>query len=216
MNPLSEIAGVQYGLADPSDVDEMAALLSTAFSQGDPIALALGVTPVELEELMRLYCPKAVAARLSVVARSAETGEMIGALLTEDAGWASPSGIESVSRKFDPVLALLDQLYADDPQGTSPPQGTCLHLLWLGVARPFARRGVGQQLVASCLENGGRRGYRSAAVEASSCVSQHILRKQGFGERARGSYRDFRFQDKAAFASIEGHGGLLLMVKELA
>jgi hypothetical protein len=30
------------------------------------------------------------------------------------------------------------------------------------------------------------------------------------------AYRDFRFQDKAAFASIEGHGGLLLMVKELA
>src|SRR4051794_24174923 len=101
--PSREISGIHYGVAESSDLDEMATLLGSVFAQEDPIALALGVTPAEFQDLVRLFCPQAAADGLTVVARRADTGEMVGALLTEDAGSAPPSGMERVSQKFDPI-----------------------------------------------------------------------------------------------------------------
>ncbi|MBZ5538165.1 MAG: GNAT family N-acetyltransferase [Acidobacteriia bacterium] len=62
-----------------------------------------------------------------------------------------------------------------------------------GVARTFGGRGVAQQLVATCLENGLKRGYRLAVTEATNSVSQHIFRRLGFADRVRRSYRNHRF-----------------------
>jgi ribosomal protein S18 acetylase RimI-like enzyme len=93
--------------------------------------------------------------------------------------------------------------------------GDSLHLFLLGVADRVAGRGVGQQLVAACLENGARRGYRLAVTEATNKVSQRIFRKQGFVERAQRSYRAHRFGGRAAFASIAEHGGPILMERSL-
>jgi ribosomal protein S18 acetylase RimI-like enzyme len=215
MISLQEHSGVRYSVAGPSDMDEVATLLSVAFTQDDPLAATLGVTPAEFEDLVRLFCPRAAAEGLTIVARSSDTGEMVGALLTEDASSAPPRGIEEVSKTFDPVFDLLGQLDAEYRQGQSLPPGHRLHLLWLGVAPSCAGRGVGTQLVASCLENGARRAYRSAIAEATSGASQHIFRKLGFVERVRRSYRDFRYRDEAVFASIEGHVGPILMEKDL-
>jgi ribosomal protein S18 acetylase RimI-like enzyme len=59
-----------------------------------------------------------------------------------------------------------------------------LHLYLLGVSDRVAGRGIGQQLVSACVENGARRGYRVAFAEAAGRASQHIFRKLGFAERA--------------------------------
>jgi ribosomal protein S18 acetylase RimI-like enzyme len=216
MIPFQDLSGIQYGVAEPSDMDEIARLLSVVFTQDDPLAVTLGVTPAEFEDLVRLFCPRAAADRLTVVARSAPVGEMVGALLTAERSLDLPSGLERMSEKFAPVFDLLGQLDADYQQGKSMPPGHCLYLVWLGVARPFAGRGIGQQLVASCLENGARRAYRSAVTEATSSASQHIFRKHGFVEQVRRSYQDFRYQGEAVFASIGGHAGAILMDKDLA
>ena len=74
---------------------------------------------------------------------------------------------------------------------------------------------MGQQLITSCLENGARKGYRLAFAEATNRVSQHIFRKQGFVERVRRTYQDYRYQGEAVFASITGHAEAILMDKEL-
>ncbi|HEX7186524.1 MAG TPA: GNAT family N-acetyltransferase [Thermoanaerobaculia bacterium] len=215
MIPSLELLGVQYGMAEPSDMDELAALLGLVFSRSDPPAVALGVTAAEFESVVRLYGPRAAAEGLTIVARSVDTGEMAGALLTEDASSAPPSGIERLSSKFDPVFDMLGQLDADYRRGRSVPPGEWLHLSLLGVAQPFGGRGVGQQLVASCLENGARKGYRLAVTEATSSASQHIFRKHGFVERVRRSYRDYRYHGEAVFASIEGPAGPILMDRDL-
>ena len=171
MIPLQERAGVQYGLAEPADLDEMAGLLGAVFSQDDALALATGVTATEFTDLVRLFGPRAAAEGLTIVARSAPAGEMVGALLTEDGSAAPPSGIERVSPKFAPTFDLMGQLDEEYRQGKSVPPGDWLHLFLLGVPRPFRGHGVGRQLVASCLENGARRGYRRGVTEAASSDS---------------------------------------------
>ena len=210
-----EVLGVEYGVAEPSDLDEMARLLSVVFSNYDPPAVATGLTPAEFEEFVRLFCPRAGAEGLTIIGRSADTGEMMGALLTEDSASPPPSGIDRLSRKFDPISDILGQLEADYRQGKTVPPGEQLHLFLMGVAQAFGGRRVAQHLVAACLENGARKGYRLAVTEATNSVSQHIFRKLGFVDRVQRSYRDHRFEGRAFFASIEGHAGPILMDRAL-
>jgi ribosomal protein S18 acetylase RimI-like enzyme len=109
----------------------------------------------------------------------------------------------------------MGQLDAEYMQGKSVLPGEWMHLFLLGVPKPFGGRGVGQQLITSCLENGARKGYRLAFTEATNRVSQHIFRKQGFVERVRRTYHDYRYQGEGVFASIKGHAEAILMDKDL-
>jgi ribosomal protein S18 acetylase RimI-like enzyme len=93
--------------------------------------------------------------------------------------------------------------------------GESMHLFLLGVAREFSGRGVAQHLIAECLANGARRGFRLAVTEATNKTSQHVFRKQGFGERVHRSYKDHRFEGQAVFGSIADQGGPILMDKHL-
>jgi ribosomal protein S18 acetylase RimI-like enzyme len=216
MAPLESGHLVNYSVYTASDSDEMVRLLGELFAQRDPPAVAAGLTPSEFEAFVRLFCPKAAAEGLTIVARSSETAEMIGALLTEDSASEPPQGMDQLSAKFNPIFDILGQLDAACRGGQCVSAGESLHLFLLGVARRFAGQGVAHQLVAECLANGVRRGYRVAVTEATNGTSQHIFRKQGFVERVRLSYRDHRFDGQAVFATIAEHGGPILMNKLLA
>lgn len=211
-----EHSKVLLSIGSASDRDEMCRLLSAVFCRHDPPAVATGITPTEFEAFVRLLCPKAEAEGLTLVARCASTGELMGTLLAEDSMSDQPQGMENLSEKFQPIFDILGQLYTDYHDFQSLRLGEWLHLFLLGVDRRFAGQGVAKRLVAASLENGARRGYRVAVTEATNKTSQHIFRKQGFVERVQRSYRDHRFEGQAVFASIAGEGGPILMDKKLA
>jgi len=104
MTRAHELRGVRYGLADASDLVEMGQLLGEVFSRRDPPAVAARITATEFEIFVRPFCARGATDGLTVVARSAESGRMVGALLTEDCASASPGGMEPLNVKFDPVL----------------------------------------------------------------------------------------------------------------
>jgi ribosomal protein S18 acetylase RimI-like enzyme len=186
------------------------------FPHFDPPAVAVGLTPREFESFVRILCPKAAAEELTIVARSAQSGEMVGALLAEDSASAPPDGMDLVSPKFDPIFDILGQLDADYRAGRTARAGESMHLFLLGVAPRFAGRGLAHQLVATCLAHGTGRKYRVAVTEATNKTSQHVFRKQGFVERVRRSYLDHRFNGRDFFSSIADHGGPILMDRQLA
>jgi ribosomal protein S18 acetylase RimI-like enzyme len=181
-----------YHLFTRADADEMSRLLGEVFVQGDPPAMAVGLTASGFESFVRLYGPKADAEGLTVVARSAATGQMIGALLAEDSGSGPPNGFERLSSKFSPIFDILGQLDTEYSADRPRRRGESLFLFLLGVAPGFAGRGIAQRLVAECIGYGGRLGYRIAVTEATNKTSQHVFRKLGFVERARRSYGDHR------------------------
>lgn len=205
-----------FSLYTAPDADEMVRLLADVFARHDPPAVAVGLTSTEFETLVRSFCPKAASESLTIIARSAGTGEMAGALLTEDSASVPPAGLERLSPKFDPIFDILGQLDGEYRAGRTVRVGESLHLFLLGVSRRFAGQGVAQALVAQCLANGAGRNYRVAVTEATNRTSQHIFRKQGFTERVRRSYQDHRFQGAAPFAVIADQGGPVLMDKPLA
>ena len=206
---------VIYSLVTAPDTDEMARLLGDVFAHRDPPAVAVGLTGSEFEAFVRLFCPKADAERLTVIARSAATGEMIGALLAEDSASVPPGELDQVSAKFNPIFDILGQLDAEYRGGRAMQPGESIHLFLVGVALGFAGKGVAQQLVADCLANGERKGYRVAVTEATNKTSQHVFRKQGFAERVQRSYKDHRFEGQAFFNSIAEQDGPMLMDRRL-
>jgi ribosomal protein S18 acetylase RimI-like enzyme len=215
MNPTLQ-EPIEYSVYTASDAGEMARLLADTFCRRDPPAVAAGLAPAEFEAFVHLFCPKAAAEGLTIVARGARTRELIGAVLTEDSGAALPDGLDTLSPKFDPIFDILGQLDAEYRGGRAARPGESLHVFLLGVSESTAGRGVAQGLVSRCLEHGAARGYRLAVTEATNRVSQHIFRKLGFTERVRRSYEDHRFEGRAVFASIAGHGGPILMDRPIA
>jgi ribosomal protein S18 acetylase RimI-like enzyme len=204
-----------YSVFTASDTDEISRLLADVFSHRDPPAVAVGVTPTEFEAFVRLLCPKADAEGLTIVARSATTGEMIGALLAEDSASVQPAGLDRVSAKFNPIFDILGQLEVEYRRGRTIEPGESIHLFLLGVAENFTGRGVAQRLVAECVANGARKGYRVAVTEATNKTSQHVFRKQGFADRVQRSYGDHRFEGQSFFSSIVDHVGPILMERRL-
>ena len=212
----TETISIEYGVYSAAEADAMSKLLGEVFSHRDPPALAAGLTPAEFEAFVRLFCPKAEAEGLTIVARLAGTGELVGALLTEDSASAPPEGMDRLSAKFDPIFDILGQLDAEYRVDRAVRPGESLHLFLLGVADRVAGRGVAQRLVAACLEHGARRGGTVGRVtEATNKVSQRIFRKQGFVERVQRSYEAHRFSGRTVFASIAEHGALMLMDRQL-
>jgi ribosomal protein S18 acetylase RimI-like enzyme len=207
----SEVIPIEYGVYSDSEADALATLLGQVFSRRDPPAVAVGLTAFEFEDFVRLLCPTLEAEGLTIVARHADTKEVVGVLLTQDSASALPEGVGRLSPKFEPIFDILGQLDSEYRAGRALHPGESLHLFLLGVSDRVAGRRVGQQLVAACLGLGAKRGYRLAVTEATNTVSQHIFRKLGFEERVRRSYRAHRFGGRAVFASIADQGGPALM-----
>jgi ribosomal protein S18 acetylase RimI-like enzyme len=211
----NQVDGIQYGICEMSDLDEMVRLLAQVFTERDPPAVAMGLVPSEFDRLVRLFGPRSASDGLTVVARSVDTGEMVGALFTEDSAAPMPAGTEGLSPKFEPIFDILSELDAEYRHGRELHPGERLHLFLLGVAGSFGGRGIAQRLVKECLANAARHGYRMAVTEATNPISQHVFRKLGFVERVRRSYRDHRYNGQAVFASIADRGGPILMDNEI-
>lgn len=207
---------IEYGLPAAAEAGAMAKFLGETFSRRDPAAYAVGLTADEFEGFARLLCPKAVTDGLTIVARRADTRELIGVMLNEDSASPMPDGMERLGRKFDPILDILGQLGAEYWGDRQPKAGEALHLYLLGVAEEFTGRGVAQRLVTDCLDLGARVGYRLAVTEATNKISQHVFRKLGFVERVSRSYESHSFNGRACFTSIAEHGGPMLMDRAIS
>jgi len=206
---------ITYSLYTAAAADETSRLLGEVFAHRDPPAVAVGLTAAEFEAFVRLYHAKADAEGLTILARCAVTHRLVGALLAEDSGCEPPGGFDQVNGKFDPIFDILGQLDAEYSGGIARERGHSVHLLLVGVAEDHAGQGIAQRMVAECVANAERKGYRVAVTEATNRTSQQLFRKQGFTQRAQRSYRDHQFQGRAYFTSIASHEGPMLMDKHL-
>jgi GNAT superfamily N-acetyltransferase len=206
---------VRYALLRAADATQVTALLADTFSLGEPMAAALQVTSEEMVAFVRLFMPRAVEQELSVVARAVRTGRLVGAVITDELGMPPPEGMDSISPRFAPLLTLLDQLDHAYLQDRVADAGEILHPFMVGVHPEATGRGVAGGLLDACLENGVRRGYRTAVTEATGARSQHVFRTRGFQDRLTAPYTAFRFAGRPVFAAIPGQVGTVLMERQL-
>ncbi len=213
---LAQAQGINYSLIEQPDLEELEDLLASVFSQFDPPAVAVGLSFNEVHEIVRLYGQRAPDDSLTVIARTHDSGKMVGAMLTDDFASPPPDHLDSLlSGHFQPIAALLEGLDVQYRRIHKVDPGKILHLFMLGVAPDFGGRGIAHTLVHQTLENGRRRGYERAITEATGKVSQHIFRKQGFIERFRIVYKDFLQDGNRPFETISDHGAVILLERDL-
>src|SRR5262245_40427935 len=211
---LRKVQGVQYELFDMSALDEMAPMVAEAFNRYEPMTVAQDVPFKEFIGLINLFEPKAQQEELTILARDQETGQVIGAMIADDFASAPPEGMGRLGEAFEPILALLGELDEQYRKGRTLRLGEYLHLFMIAVDHRHKGRKVAQNLVRACLENGARKGYRTAVTEATGVISQHIFRSSfGFRDRLEMPYKTFVYEGRPVFASIEGHSGTILMDK---
>lgn len=73
---LREASGIEYRVCQPDDTPEIGRLLAESFTQHDPPAIAVGLTPDEFEAFVTLWLPGAGADGLTAIARDRETGQL--------------------------------------------------------------------------------------------------------------------------------------------
>jgi len=203
--------GFAVNIAGPTDLADLADLLGGVFSKREPPAVALGFPARKIEALAKVFGAKSIQEKLSVVARSEDTGKIIGAVLAHDFGTPPSDDIEPLIPVFEPLLAFLEQLEEKYTVTKSIVAGDFLHIFMIAVDDVWSGKGVAQQLLQACIVNGASHGYRTAITEATSDASRHVFRNIGFKERHFSSYADFVFQNARPFASILEHRGCALM-----
>ena len=215
MQPIAEIDQIRYGILDRADVPEMAHVIAEAFSRYDPASVAVAMPYADLVKFVEVFGQRAPGDGLTIIARAQPSNAFVGAMLTDDFADPPPDGVDGASERFPPIGAMLETLDEQYRRAHPVRSGEILHLFMLAVMAEFGARGIAQTLVRIACENGVRKGYRRAVTESTGRVSQQVFRKLGFGERFRVNYREFEFEGRRVFASIDGHEGTLLMERLL-
>ena len=208
-------APIEYAVLKSSDTAAALSLLAKVFSAAEPPAVAMGLTVPDLEEFVGLLCPRAVEEALTIIARDQESGEIAGAMLTDDFAIPPEIATADLSDKFLPILAILDTLDEQYRKGRAIGVGEYLHLFMLAVDRRYSGRGIAKQLVSACLENGRVKGYKYAVTEATGTISQRVFRQLGFREQGRVAYQEYQYERRAVFASIREHEAAILMDRRI-
>lgn len=209
MQFMAELDGIRYGRLEEIDLAEMAQTIGGVFSEFDLLGVAIGLTAEEIQASVLVFGPKAIAEGLTVIARD-HSGRLVGAMFSDDFG-TPPPDLRNLPERLAPVGVLLDSLDEEYRRTQTIVVGSHAHLNMLAVLPSVSGRGIAQTLVRISLENAAKRGYRFAVTEANGPVSQHIFRRFGFRERCTVSYKDFRFDGRPVFASIETTKGTMLM-----
>ena len=139
MNDRLDGSPIEYSVYVPSQAEEMTRLLADAFAHHEGLSVAAGLSEAQFAMFVRTFLPQVAEEKLTIVARFADSGEMVGALLTNDPARETAPPSETLHEKFGPVAGILGQLVATYKAGREPRPGEMLHLYLLGVLRSSRR-----------------------------------------------------------------------------
>lgn len=211
MTPLMEVNNISYEPLSRNLLEQTALVVGQAFSGSEAMTVAQGLSVQDFYQYITLLGEWLVEAGLSVIAKDKESGQIIGALITDDFASESPLEVEKISDKFAPVFYLLQSLDNSYKQDKQIGLYEYLHLYMLAVVPEFRNKGIAQTLVSTALEHGIKQGYKVAVTEAVNRTSQNIFKKAGFTPRCETSYRQFTYNGDRVFEAISDEGGTLLM-----
>jgi hypothetical protein len=129
-----------------------------------------------------------------------------------------PEGLPDESPSFIPIgeaLMTVDDVYEAKRPGLT--LGDAVDLWMVGVLPDsrFARKGIASTLFRLSADLALYRGFKRCVTECTGQYSQAAAVRNGFHERARLAYRDFRFEGRAVFAEIEPpHTHVILFERE--
>jgi hypothetical protein len=215
---LAEVGGFRYEVASEELSDAIVTVLSESFSR-EPMSAAMGLSAHDLKPLVARFMPECATNGLSVIAVPVDDpGTLAGVFISRDFKSPMPEGLPDETPLFIPIgeaLTKVDEAYEANRPGLT--LGDAVDLWMVGVLPDsrFARKGIASTLFRLSADLALCRGFKRCVTECTGQYSQTAARRNGFHERARLAYRDFRFKGRAVFAGIEApHTHVILFERE--
>jgi GNAT superfamily N-acetyltransferase len=197
-----EEKGIAYKIFDISELQNIALVIGESFSSSEPMAVSQGISVLEMSDLVKQFGDRAAQECLTIVALERETKKIIGVLLANDWGTRSTAEMILPSQKFNPILAILDELDTRYKQGKKIEANEYLHLEFLAVSKNYRGKNIAHNLVAFCLENAISKKYKIAVSTVTNPISHHIHKKLGFQDCFEIPYKTFSYENQKVFASL--------------
>lgn len=208
------LAEISCSILDDRDYRAAVDLLTDAFCQGDPVESALQITPDEFRLMAELELAPLLRNGLSLVARHAGSGRMVGAVIAMDALAESVDSRGKISQKFAPIGAIARDFHDFYLDRRNIRPGSCLYVFMLGVQSDVAGQGIGKKLIGEALRNAREKGYTSAVAMVTNLASASAFASHRFKTIRMLSYRTYRYMNRCVFSSITEHPGIALMERE--
>jgi GNAT superfamily N-acetyltransferase len=215
---LAEEGGFRYEVATEEFADAIVAVLSESFSR-EPMSAALGLDARDLEPMVARFMPECTTNGLSVIAVPVDDPDTLaGVFINRDLGSPVPDGIPGDFPWFIPIVEALTAVgdaYVAKRPGLKLGDAVDLWMVGVQQGSRFARKGIASTLFRASAELARSRGFKRCVTECTGHYSQTAARRNGFQERARMAYRDFRFEGLAVFDEIEPpHTHVILFERE--
>jgi len=215
---LHEDGGFRYEVATEQFSDAIVRVLSESFSR-EPMSAALGISARDYGPLIARFMPECTTNGLSVIAVPVDDpNTLAGVFICRDFKSPLPNGIPEDFPWFSPIaeaLMTVDEAYEAKRLGLTLGEAVDLWMVGVPPGSRFAKKGIASTIFRVAADLGRSSGFKRCVTECTGDYSQTAARKNGFQERARLSYRDFRFEGRAVFAVIEApHSHLILFERE--
>jgi hypothetical protein len=202
MKFMYEEKGIAYKIFDISELQNMALVIGESFSTAEPMAVSQGISCSEMTNLVKQFGDRAAQECLTIVAFDRETKQVIGVLLANDWSVKPTTKIILPSQKFNPILAILDELDTQYKQEKNIGINKYLHFEFLAVNQHYKGKKIAHNLVSLAIANGIDQGYQRAVSTVTNPTSHHIHKKFGFQDCFEISYKTFIYEDRKVFASL--------------
>ncbi len=208
---------ISYEVLGTKDLEETIACMADVFPRAEPMTREVDITSDEFFPFAEIYCEKAIRERLSLVARDKATGNIIGFLISENLTSEPPSGIETINEKFLPIIKLLDCLDNNYKESLELNQRNILRLFMVGVDKHYEGLNLATTLIEENLKFAELKNYSRAIGEATSSVTQHILRdKLGFNEKFAIEYKSYTYKGEHVFRNMKNTSHCILFEKSFS
>ncbi len=195
--------GLVYDILREEDMNGAIDCIIKTFANGEPMTKAMGITEQEFQYFAEIFCKKAVLDGLSIIAKDEKSNKVMGSLICEDFVTDPPEGIERISPKFYPIMALLESLNKKFKAQYDGKKGEMLHQFMIGVLKSSFGRNVAFNITSENNRLAQLLNFSGSILEATGSISQHlVLNKMGYKEIGDVLYSDFEFEGKRIFGTI--------------
>ena len=203
---LHEENGFRYIVATEKYATAVVHVLSESFVR-EPMSAALGISAHRMAPLIARLTPECTTNGLSVLALPVDDENTVaGVFICRDFKSPLPFAVPDEFAWFSPIGQILGAV--DEAYESGQPElklGDAVDLWMVGVppGGRFAGKGIATNLFRVSADLARKRGFKRCVSECTGHYSQTAARKTGLKERARISYKDFRFDGRPVLAGIE-------------
>ena len=199
--------GIEYRLLE--DIDSAAAVdcISESFYERDLLSVALGIGLDDWKVYAKGQVKRAINDNVSIAAF--DDGKIIGALLSYDFLNYDPKDYRIVD-SFVPISKFMEDLYS----GYDALEKT-MHFSYLGVVKDYLSKNIGHAISVRNINLAKRRGFEKIVLEAVPLYTQRVASMLGFRKVNEIFYKDFVYDGKRPFKTIEEAPSCVLMELDL-